>query len=56
MYGMNAALPASGAALATTGLAYTGLDAGAALLTALGVMLIGVALLALVRRDSKARP
>lgn len=56
MYGMNATIPASGAALASTGLAYTGLNAGAALLTALGIMLIGVALLALVRRDAKARP
>jgi hypothetical protein len=56
MYGMNATLPASGAALAATGLAYTGLNIGAALLTALGVMLIGMALLALIRRDSKVRP
>ena len=56
MYGMNATVPAAGAALAVTGLAYTGLDVGAAVLTALGVMLIGVALLALLRRDSKVRP
>lgn len=56
MYGMNAAIPASGAALAYTGLAYTGLNAGAALLTALGFMLIGVALVALARRGGKVRP
>ncbi|WP_306906630.1 hypothetical protein [Arthrobacter pascens] len=48
---MKASLPASGAALA-----YTGLDLGAGLLTAFGIILIGVALLALVRRDSKVRP
>jgi LPXTG-motif cell wall-anchored protein len=56
MYGMNTALPASGAAVGATGLAYTGLDVMSALLTALGVMLIGMALLGLVRRDNKARP
>ncbi len=56
MYGMNSTLPASGAALASSGLAYTGLNVGSTLLTALGVMLIGVALLALFRRDSKVRP
>jgi hypothetical protein len=53
MYGMNAALPASGAGAA---LAYTGLNVGAGLLTAFGIMLIGVALLALARRDGKVRP
>lgn len=52
MYGMNAALPASGAAA----LAYTGLNVGSSLLTALGVMLIGVALLSLLRKNSKVRP
>lgn len=51
MYGMNAAIPASGAALG-----YTGLNLGAALLTALGFMLIGVALVALARRGGKVRP
>ena len=51
MYGMNTAVPASGAALA-----YTGLNVGAGLLTALGVMLIGVALLSLLRRESKVKP
>lgn len=57
MYGMNTMLPASGAALA-----YTGLNIGAGLLTALGVILIGVALVALValvslaRRGGKVRP
>lgn len=51
MYGMNAAIPASGAALA-----YTGLNLGAALLTGLGFMLIGVALVALARRGGKVRP
>ena len=51
MYGMNTSIPASGAALA-----YTGLNAGAGLLTALGIMLIGVALIALVRRSPAARP
>ena len=56
MYGMNTALPASGASLGAVGLAYTGLDVMSALLTALGVMLIGMALLGLVRRDNKARP
>ncbi|WP_426998427.1 hypothetical protein [Pseudarthrobacter sp. N5] len=48
---MNATIPASGAALA-----YTGLNVGAGLLTALGVLLIGVALMALARRGSKVRP
>jgi F0F1-type ATP synthase membrane subunit c/vacuolar-type H+-ATPase subunit K len=51
MYGMNTAIPASGAALA-----YTGLNVGAGLLTALGILLIGVALIALVRRNPSARP
>ncbi len=51
MYGMNASIPASGAALA-----YTGLNVGAGMLTALGIMLIGVALIALVRRNPAARP
>lgn len=51
MYGMNATLPASGAALA-----YTGLNLGAGLLTGLGVMLIGLALLALTHRNPTARP
>jgi hypothetical protein len=51
MYGMNTAIPASGAALA-----YTGLNVGAGLLTALGILLIGVALIALVRRSPSARP
>lgn len=51
MYGMNTAVPASGAALA-----YTGLNVGAGLLTAMGIMLIGVALLALVRRSPNVRP
>jgi hypothetical protein len=53
MYGMNAAMPASRAGAA---LAYTGLNVGAGLLTALGIMLIGVALLALARRSGKIRP
>ncbi|MCY1673792.1 LPXTG cell wall anchor domain-containing protein [Pseudarthrobacter sp. SL88] len=52
MYGMNATLPASGAAA----LAYTGLNVGSSLLTALGVLLIGVAMLSLLRKNSKARP
>ena len=51
MYGMNASIPASGAALA-----YTGLNVGAGILTALGIMLIGVALIALVRRNPATRP
>lgn len=51
MYGMNTAVPASGAALA-----YSGLNLGADLLTALGVLLIGVALVALARRNSATRP
>ncbi|WP_175417138.1 hypothetical protein [Arthrobacter sp. 24S4-2] len=53
MYGMNAALPASGTGAA---LAYTGLNVGAGLLTALGIMLIGVAFLALARPGGKVRP
>jgi hypothetical protein len=53
MYGMNAAMPASGAGAA---LAYTGLNVGAGLLTALGILLFGVALLALARRSGKIRP
>ena len=53
MYGMNAAMPASGAGAA---LAYTGLNVGAGLLTALGIMLIGTGLLALARRSGKVRP
>ena len=53
MYGMNAAMPASGAGAA---LAYTGLNVGAGLLTALGITLIGVALLALARPGGKVRP
>jgi LPXTG-motif cell wall-anchored protein len=51
MYGMNTAIPASGAALA-----YTGLNIGAGLLTALGILLIGAAMIALVRRNPAARP
>ena len=51
MYGMNTSIPASGAALA-----YTGLNVGAGLLTALGIMLIGSAMIALVRRNPAARP
>ncbi|MCU1532831.1 MAG: hypothetical protein JWO49_2402 [Arthrobacter sp.] len=51
MYGMNAGIPVSGAALA-----YTGLNVGAGLLTALGIILIGVALVALARRSPTARP
>jgi hypothetical protein len=53
MYGMNAAMPASGAGAA---LAYTGLNVGAGLLTGLGIMLIGAGLLALARRSGKVRP
>ena len=52
MYGMTTALPASGAAA----LAYTGLNVGSSLLTALGVMLIGVALLSLLRKGSRVKP
>lgn len=52
MYGMTTAVPATGAAA----LAYTGLNVGSSLLTALGVMLIGVAMLSLLRKNSKARP
>ncbi|MBT2551557.1 hypothetical protein [Arthrobacter sp. ISL-5] len=48
---MNASIPASGAALA-----YTGLNVGAGVLTALGVILIGVALVALTRRSADSRP
>lgn len=51
MYAMNTTIPASGAALA-----YTGLNVGAGLLTAFGIMLIGAALVALVRRSPAARP
>jgi hypothetical protein len=51
MYAMNTAIPASGAALA-----YTGLNIGAGLLTALGILLIGAAMIALVRRNPAARP
>lgn len=51
MYGMNTTIPASGAALA-----YTGLNVGAGLLTAFGIMLIGAALVALVRSSPAARP
>ncbi|BCW20214.1 LPXTG-motif cell wall anchor domain-containing protein [Pseudarthrobacter enclensis] len=52
MYGMTTAVPATGAAA----LAYTGLNVGSSLLTALGIMLIGVAVLSLLRKNSKARP
>lgn len=52
MYGMTTAVPATGAAA----LAYTGLNVGSWLLTALGIMLIGVAVLSLLRKNSKARP
>lgn len=48
---MTTTVPASGAALA-----YTGLNVGAGILTALGVILIGVALLALIRRSGSVRP
>lgn len=51
MYGMTTTIPASGAALA-----YTGLNVGANVLTALGVLLIGAALVALVRRNPAERP
>jgi hypothetical protein len=51
MYGMNTAVPASGAALA-----YTGLNIGAGLLTALGILFLGAALVALVRRNPATRP
>ena len=51
MYGMNTSIPASGAALA-----YTGLNVGAGLLTALGIMLVGVALIAYSRRNPATRP
>ncbi|WP_458782331.1 LPXTG cell wall anchor domain-containing protein [Arthrobacter sp. D3-16] len=49
---MTTTVPATGAAA----LAYTGLNVGSSLLTALGIMLIGVALLALLRKNSKVRP
>ena len=52
MYGMTTAIPATGAAA----LAYTGLNVGSSLLTALGVALIGVALLTLLRRESNVKP
>lgn len=51
MYGMNSSLPAT-----ATGLAYTGLNAGAAVLTAIGLFLMGVALIALVWPNGKVRP
>jgi hypothetical protein len=51
MYGMNATAPAAGAALA-----YSGLNTGAYLLSALGILLIGVALVTLVRRSPAVRP
>ncbi|MHA7210401.1 hypothetical protein [Arthrobacter sp. MDT1-65] len=53
---MNSTITASGAALTSTGLAFTGLNIGAGLLTAFGMVLIGVALLALFRPDGKVRP
>ncbi|MDQ0121021.1 hypothetical protein AB0280_01125 [Pseudarthrobacter sp902506025] len=49
---MTTGAPATGAAA----LAYTGLNVGSSLLTALGVMLIGVALLSLLRKGSKVKP
>ncbi|MET1086955.1 MAG: hypothetical protein ABWY04_07525 [Arthrobacter sp.] len=52
MYGVNTSIPASGAAA----LAYTGLNVGAGILTALGILLIGVALTALVRPSPAPRP
>ncbi|MDQ0824646.1 putative oligopeptide transporter (OPT) family protein [Arthrobacter sp. B2I5] len=52
MYGMTATIPATGAAA----LAYTGLNVGSSLLTALGTALIGVALLSLLRKGSKVKP
>lgn len=51
MYGMNATIPVSGAALA-----YTGLNVGTSLLTAVGLLMMGVALLSLLRRNGKVRP
>ncbi|WP_160141868.1 hypothetical protein [Arthrobacter sp. SLBN-122] len=48
---MTATIPATGAALA-----YTGLNVGSSLLTALGTALIGVALLSLLRKGSKVKP
>ena len=56
MYGMNTTLNASAAVMTSSGLAYVGLNIGATLLTVLGVALICVALVALFRPDSKARP
>jgi LPXTG-motif cell wall-anchored protein len=52
MYGTTTAIPSTGA----VALAYTGLNVGSSLLTALGVLLIGVALLALLRKESKVKP
>lgn len=52
MYGMNATVPATGAAA----LAYTGLHVSSLLLTVLGVMMIGLGLFALLRKESKVRP
>jgi len=49
---MTTAVPATGAAA----LAYTGLNVGSSLLAGLGVMLIGVALLSLLRKGSKVKP
>lgn len=51
MYGMQAAGAASGGALV-----YTGVNVGADLLTAIGVLMVGLALLALARRTKGARP
>jgi len=51
MYGMNITVPASGAALA-----YVGLNVSAGILTTLGVLLVGVAIVALFRRNPEARP
>lgn len=51
MYGMNATVPASGAVLA-----YSGINVGFSLLTAVGVLMMGLALLSLVRRNGKVRP
>lgn len=52
MYGMNATIPTTGAAA----LAYTGLHVSSLLLTVLGVMMIGLGLFALLRKESKVRP
>ncbi|MBT2566282.1 hypothetical protein J7I84_07175 [Arthrobacter sp. ISL-85] len=49
---MTTTIPATGAAT----LAYTGLNVGSSLLTGMGVVLIGVALLSLLRKGSKVRP